>query len=292
MNDSTCPVCNSKDIYFFTKKNNFPLYTCKSCKLLFVHPVPTSLDAIYNQEYFSGAQDGYGYTDYDADKEPMIPTFKKYLKLLEMHKSQKGTLLDVGAATGFFMHMAQDDGWKVSGIEYSDFAVQAGKKKGLDIRVGDLRSATFDKNSFDVITLFDVVEHMTDPEADIQSAYGLLKPQGILVINTPDAESLFAKILGKHWHLIVPPEHIHYFSPHNLAILLKRSGFEILEVRKIGKKFTPQYIFKTLHKWTGFSVWDKLSNISQRSFIKYAAVPINLRDNFFMIAQKHEAPQK
>ena len=262
------------------------MYKCEHCKLLFIYPLPPSLEHIYTEEYFSGAEDGYGYTDYDADKLPMIPTFKKYLDIQKKYRPEKGTLLDVGAATGFFMEMARNDSWKVSGVELSEYAVRVGKKKGLDIRVGDIHSAQFPKNSFDAITMFDVVEHMTYPERDIQEAAKLLKPHGILVINTPDAQSLFARILGKRWHLIVPPEHIHYFSPHNLSILLKRNGFEILEVKKIGKKFTLQYVLKTMYKWTNVALWNTLSNEVENSFLKHVSLPINLRDNFFLIAKK------
>jgi 2-polyprenyl-3-methyl-5-hydroxy-6-metoxy-1,4-benzoquinol methylase/transcription elongation factor Elf1 len=294
-----CPVCHSQKISFFTEKNTYKLYSCNSCKLLFLYPLPTTLDTVYDASYFSGAEGGFGYTDYDADKEPMIPVFGKYLDIIETYiprisknstndPDKERKLLDVGAATGFFMAMAEKRGWKTIGVEFSDFAVQQGKKKGLDLYTGDIHLQALQPESFDVITLFDVVEHMLYPEKDLARAYELLKPGGIIVVNTPNAQSLFAKTMGKRWHLIVPPEHVHYFSPENLSVLVERVGFSVKEIKTIGKKFTPQYILKTLYKWSHFSVFNKAADMSQKSFLRNVAVPINLHDNFFLIAQKHD----
>ena len=100
--DIICPVCFSTKTTFFTTKKSFDLFTCGDCGLLFIFPVPQSLDAIYNQEYFSGADNGFGYTDYDRDKEPMIPTFKKYLDLIQKYKVA-APLLDKNEFKNFYL---------------------------------------------------------------------------------------------------------------------------------------------------------------------------------------------
>ncbi len=294
---TNCPWCDSEDVYFFTHKNKCDLYSCRSCGLLFVFPVSDS-SAVYSAEYFSGAQNGFGYVDYDTDKEPMIPTFEKYLDLissnlsfppsrqLEQKNAKKYTFLDVGAATGFFMKLAEKRGFETVGVELSDFAAQKGRREGLQIVTGDLESAHFSDKHFDVVTLCDVLEHVPYPHEFILENARVLKDGGLLVVNTPDVESRVARILGPRWHLIVPPEHLHYFSPRNLGTYLEKNGFEIIISTKIGKRFTLEYIFKTLFKWQKLSFWNKLAGVFSKGSLSHLYVPINLYDNFFMIARK------
>ena len=134
--------------------------------------------------------------------------------------------------------------------------------------------------------MFDVLEHVTDPKATLLEAHRILSKDGLLVINTPDAESFWAKILGKHWQLIMPPEHINYFSPKNLSEYLSKNGFETAVNTKIGKRFTLQYIFKMLYKWQDLSIWNYLTNLLSKGFLSKLYISINLHDNFFVILKK------
>ncbi len=276
-----CSLCGSADADFFCEKKGFNLYKCKNCKLLFVFPVPKLID-VYDDNYFSGAERGFGYVDYDADKEPMISAFNYYIDLINNLGVSGGKLLDIGAATGFFMSIAKKRGFSVVGVELSDFAAKKGRENGLDIVTGDLLNTNFEGESFDVITMFDVLEHVPDPKKLIQEVSRIVRPGGLIIINTPDAESLWAKVLGKRWQLIMPPEHINYFSPQNLSMYLEDVGYEVKIDTKIGKKFTLQYILKMLYKWQGFRIFLVRSN----KLLSSISVPINLRDNFFMIAKK------
>lgn len=279
-----CIICKKKAI-FFIHKNNFDLFCCQSCRLIFVWPIPQHLNAIYNQDYFSGAIHGFGYTDYDADKVAMVSTFNDYLKIIEGYAIGQGLLLDVGAATGFFMDLAKQKGWEVKGVEISDFAAQKARNKGLVVKTGTLELMVFSE-LFKVITMWDVIEHVDDPASQIKKAYELLAPGGILVINTPDASSFFARILSKRWHLFVPPEHLFYFNPNNLGEILRSAGFTILKTGKLGKKFTIQYILHTLSRWSKIKCLEQLTYKLRGTAMGNIAVPINLRDNFFIIAQK------
>ena len=280
-----CPLCESKNVSFFTTKAGFCLYTCSDCKLLFTFPLPESIN-IYNSSYFSGARDGFGYVNYDMDKEPMVPTFQKYLDIVSSLGLKGGNLLDVGSATGFFMCLAEKRGFQVKGVELSDFAANLARDKGLNVVTGDIFSQNFLGESFDIITMFDVLEHVPDPKALISEVRRILKKGGLLLINTPDAQSLWARLLGSKWQLIVPPEHIHYFSPKNLGDYLSKNGFKIEISTKIGKKFTLQYIMKILYKWQGFRIF--LAKIFSEGFMSKISIPINLYDNFLLIVKKNE----
>lgn len=281
-----CPSCESGAIKFFTRKNSHNIYGCKHCKLLFVWPLPENTANIYLDDYFKGAQRGFGYVDYDQDKSTMLSTFNECLGKIEKILPNKGDLLDVGAATGYFIKTAENRGWKVEGLEISQYAVDQARKKNLNVQQGMLSTAIYQPESFNLVTLWDVVEHLPNPRSDLLKVCNILKHGGVVAINTPDTSSFFAKLTGKYWHLLVPPEHLIYFNPKNLADLLKRSGFEVLSTDKVGKKFTLQYIFQTLYRWQKLFIWKELAEFLKNSKIGKLSVSINLRDNFLIIAKK------
>ena len=283
MNEKRCLVCGGSECPLYAVKRGYSIYRCTACGFAFVHPLPSESSEIYNDTYFSGAEDGFGYVNYDEDKEPMIPVFVSYLRRIKKALGGTGTLLDVGAATGFFVSLANRAGFKASGVELSDFAAAQGRKKGLDIQTGTLSDV---KNTFDVITMLDVIEHVPDPKKELSRAGEMVRKGGIIVVNTPDFGSLFARMLGGKWHLMYPPEHLSYFTRQNMKSLLDMAGFEVIEMTTIGKSFTLKYILKTLQKATGLKFFGMLANAFNRGFLAKIALPINLRDNMFVVARK------
>ena len=135
--------------------------------------------------------------------------------------------------------------------------------------------------------MWDVLEHVTDPEADIRIIARLLRPGGVIAINTPDSGSLYARVMGKEWHLLVPPEHLHLFSERSITALLRRSGFSVEKVSKIGKSFTLEYVAQTAATWRKSDLLQRLAMFLKRHpIIGRLSIPINLRDNMFIIARK------
>lgn len=281
-----CPNCSST-VNFWDKKGQYDIYSCTNCKLVFVYPLPNP-ESVYGEDYFSGAKAGFGYVDYDKDKEPMIPVFNKYLDLFSKFGKNKGELFDIGAATGFFMNLARMRGYNVLGVEMSKHAVEIAEKKGLKVYEGDLMSLNLKEDSFDVVTMLDVLEHMTDPLGELIEVKRILKKGGLLVVNSPNGESFLAKILKSKWHLVLPPEHLFYFSPKNLTEYLERNGFTLLYSGTIGKRFTFQYIFKMLYKWQKIKIWNYLSEVFSKGLLSKLFIPINLYDNFFVILIKND----
>lgn len=280
-----CRACGRGGSGFFMKKGEYILRRCFSCQSVFVSNLPQNLSSIYSKQYFWGADSGFGYVDYDKDKEPMKKVFNKCLENLE-NLSGKGKLLDVGAATGYFMNLAKGRRWQVFGVEISDEGAEAGRKKGLDIKTGTIADLPRE-DEFDAITMFDVIEHFSNPSADLIKAKQLLKKGGVLAIITPDSGSFYARLLGKHWHLIVPPEHITLFNRKSLADLLKETGFEILEIKTPGKSFTIEYILHTLLRWQKLGFWNWLLKIVQKyPTLAEFRLPINLGDNMMVLAKK------
>ncbi len=280
-----CPICGFDDAEFYATKKGYNFCRSKNCGLIFIWPIPKDIN-IYNADYFYGATNGYGYTDYDKDKAPMLKTFGKYLEIIGKYSKKRGHLLDIGTATGYFLKIANDRGWQCFGVEISDYAAKKAREKDLNVLTGTLENAYLPKNYFDAITMWDILEHLNNPQRNIEILSGLLKSDGVLAINTPDSSSFWARLLGKKWHLILPPEHIFLFSRKSLKILLEKNGFEILKLEKIGKSFTLSYIFNTLYKWQGIALWNKLADLFKGDFWSKMVVPINFRDNIFVIARK------
>jgi hypothetical protein len=139
---------------------------------------------------------------------------------------------------------------------------------------------------FDVITLWDVIEHMTDPKSAVRHVHDLLSNNGLIAINTVDSGSVPAKLLGKYWHLVVPPEHLEYFSRKSLVRLLEDAGFEVLVAHRITKRFSFAYIFTTLYRYQGLSLWHYLGKFFGRGSMKRFSVPLQTFDNIYVLAKK------
>lgn len=279
---ATCTVCGGTSRYWFSK-NGHDLHRCTRCRLLFVHPVPATVERIYDQDYFCGATHGHGYGDYDADKQA-DPAFGKYLDVLERARPEKGRLLDVGAATGRFVEAAAARGWKAAGVEVSDYAAGQGRERGLDVKTGILQEQHYPDAAFDVVTMWDVFEHVGDPHTVLDEVRRILSKGGLLALNLPDAGSTYARLVGKRWQLIVPPEHLVLYNPRNLSFVLKRHGFDVQQVRRIGKSFRPSYVAQVLSTVRGSAGLKRLATRLRGSKIDKLSLPINARDNMFVLA--------
>lgn len=282
-----CPICKNKSAIFFVKKNNCTLYRCEHCWSIFVWPISGSYLKIYQKDYFYGTANPHGYANYDGDKGILLENFKQYLDKIEKFSSKKGSLLDVGAATGNFIELANSHGWNAKGIELAGDAVEIGKNKYLDMIIGNFENYDFSREDyFDIITFWDVLEHFTDPDSVLRKAQRIVKPGGLIAINTPDATSFLAKILGKKWHLLVPPEHLNCLSSRGLMDLCKKNNFEIIYVGRIAKKFSLRYIFKILSNWNNFFLWKIIYGYLLNNRLGDVTVSLNTRDNIFVIARR------
>jgi predicted TPR repeat methyltransferase len=281
-----CINCQVKMESYFTKKT-FQIVRCLSCKLMAVENVPADLSPYYSEGYFTGDVTLDGYIDYDLDKEVTKKTYLNYLHLMEKYSKKQldRNLLEIGCATGFFMNLAEKKGWSTEGIDISYYAIKKAKEKGLKAEEGTLESYHTQKK-FDAIVMEDVIEHVKDPVGSIKRSAELLAAEGLLVLTTPDAGSLWARTLGKYWHAFVPPQHLFYFSIKNLSSIVEKNGFKVIYSSHHGKWFSIPYIIRLLYSWTGISIFSKLAEWSSHSFLKQVSLPINVRDTLFLIAVK------
>lgn len=226
-----CPACGgSEQAPLFTKFGH-RLVLCPACGTARVAelPSPEAIRAIYSLDYFKGAPDKYGYADYMAEEPHTRASFAEKARKLRA-LAGRGLALDIGCANGWFLDLL-GDGFEKKGVEMSKELVGAAPvPKGVDIWVGDFLKYDAPAASVDVATLWDVLDHVPDPPAFLRKTFGLLKPGGVLAINLGDRESPFARLLGKRWHIYIPPTHLTYFSRRGLERLLKVTGFEVTGV--------------------------------------------------------------
>lgn len=192
-----------------------PVYRCCDCGFVFIIDDTSKKDII---ESYTTAEDPV----YVDEMMARIKTFSNHLRRLAGYFPKTGKLLDIGAYTGVFMSMSRKIGWKVWGIEPSIWAVK--QAKGLNIKNTILQPNLFPKTFFDVITIWDVIEHFSDPLVALQTVFDYLKPGGVLAMTTMDVDSLTAKLLGKTWPWYMRMHRV-YFSKRTMKQMLEKAGF-------------------------------------------------------------------
>lgn len=207
------------------------------------------------------AYDGMRDEMYVAEEVPRRRSARRALALLKKrHSGTYGRLLDVGCSAGLFLQEARACGWDVTGVEPSRWlAEQARGRLGADVVVcAPFETATLEPSSYDVVTLWDVLEHVTDPEAFLTKAESLLKPGGLLVVNVPNLRSWIARAFGRRWPLLLP-EHLFYFSPRSLQLLFSQHGLAEPELRVHPVSFDLGYVMRRLsqHRIPIASILDR-----------------------------------
>jgi SAM-dependent methyltransferase len=152
-------------------------------------------------------------------------------------------ILDVGCGMGFFLDEAHKRNWEVHGTEYTDEAIEMCKGKNINMHKGDLDGINFADMEFDVITSFEVIEHVKNPQEHVIKMTSLLRKGGIIYITTPNFNSLNSRILKDKWNVISYPEHLNYFSKLSLDALMTSNGFKRLSLRTEG--ISPGRLFKS-----------------------------------------------
>jgi 2-polyprenyl-3-methyl-5-hydroxy-6-metoxy-1,4-benzoquinol methylase len=203
---------------------------------------------MYQSDYWrSDAAKDFGYTDYVADEPLYVKTFRMRGDLVARHRPPPARLLDVGCAAGFALTALRERGYDVRGVELSKpMAELARRRLGDDAAVhcGVLEESLFGGAKFDVITMFDVVEHVEDPVAFLATARRMLSPGGVIVFETQNVASRFARLMGVRWQHYKFQEHLWHFDPKTMRVLLAKAGLELVEwsPRRGGKHVSLRFL--------------------------------------------------
>ncbi len=227
---TSCPACGADDPWSpaYTKWG-YVIERCVACGLgRTVVPDDFDPSRIYDAAYFNGARpDGYG--NYPGTEPVLRAEFRRLVKRLKGYVPTGSSVLEIGCAYGFFLLEAQKY-FRCTGVDVSATAVAAAQTRGLDVRLG--RPGEDDvppPADLDVVVMLDCIEHLAKPRATFSWINKGLRAGGYVVITTGDWESFFARLAGKSWRLMTPPQHLHFFSRHNLRGLLEQEGFRVVE---------------------------------------------------------------
>jgi 2-polyprenyl-3-methyl-5-hydroxy-6-metoxy-1,4-benzoquinol methylase len=282
-----CYLCGSQDADTLVVDPPFKVRRCKHCSLGYTSPRCQAADLaqVYGDGYFENdASAALGYSSYSRDVTAYVRTFRRKVPVISRHATGP-RVLDVGCAAGAFLVAMREQGYEPHGLELAPAMVRHAREEfGLsEVYQGTLDSAPFPRAWFDVITLFDVLEHVPDPVGVLQQARTFLRPGGILVLQTQDLSSWLPRLVGSRWHHFKQVEHIFHFNPKTIAEVLKRAGYRIRRRSRetAGKYFSIGDLMDRAHQMLHIPRWML---VPLRPFAR-RYVWVNPRDEMFIIAE-------
>lgn len=253
---------------------------CRCCGFVYANPRNVEADVI---KAYETVEDPL----YLRERAGREITFRKHLAAMRRYTGAPNgrRLLDVGAYIGIFVEAARAAGWEAEGVEPSSWAVRLAREAGLPVRPGTLAANNFPPASFDVITLWDVIEHFGDPRAELDRIFRLLKPGGVVVIHTMDVESFPARLMGRRWPFLMEM-HVVFFSRATLREMLRRAGFDYLGDHTQGRYLRLGYLAGRVTAAAGPIIGRPLEGLVSALGIGGLPVPINTFDLFTAYARK------
>jgi 2-polyprenyl-3-methyl-5-hydroxy-6-metoxy-1,4-benzoquinol methylase len=252
---------------------------CLECGLVYANPRYDSGEMLSKYE---AVEDPL----YVEEREGRVLTFERHLRPLEeiMPPGDGRRLLDVGCHVGVFVEIAARHGWDTWGVEPSQWAAELAQQAGLQVVEGTMATADFEDASFDVITMWDVIEHLEQPSDEVFQAFRLLKPGGMLVAHTMDLDSVFARLMGNRWPWLMEM-HLYYFTRQTLTKLMEKAGFQVLSVKAQGRYLRLGYLATRVAALSQ-TLGQSLQWLFDRLHLAERAVPINLGDLVTIYARK------
>jgi SAM-dependent methyltransferase len=212
----------------------FAVVQCQRCGLCFTNPRPNeaSIAQFYPPEYKPHRSKGEDCKSQNANCKLGIGGYGQ--KGLHIPWQGQGRLLDFGCGSGRFLERMRRRGWKVTGLDTSALAVHRVQSNlGLPVLLGSLPHSELEPESFDVVTMWQSLEHVHDPRAVLRETNKLLVDGGKLFITTPNIDSLAFRWFGPAWYGLDLPRHLTHFTPTTLQVMLERAGFRVQEVRMV-----------------------------------------------------------
>ena len=227
--DPDCALCGSRARSERFRDGRFTVVECRGCALVYVTPrldERVLVERVYDADYWRSERPRErGYGDYLGDAALHRRTFERRLRVIARHLPGPGRLLEIGCAAGFFLELMLERGWAAEGVEPSEpmRAECARRLGGARVHAGWPQLA-----ALDAVFLWDSLEHLPDPVGVLRAGASALRPGGVLVVETQNVESAFARLLGPRWQHFKHPEHLVHFSPRTLERALRAAGLRVV----------------------------------------------------------------
>jgi 2-polyprenyl-3-methyl-5-hydroxy-6-metoxy-1,4-benzoquinol methylase len=301
-----CDLCgnNNFEVFITIPKLERKIVKCKNCGLVFAHPMNSSFltfdfedeeqrEQKYHLMRVTAEEEG----KFDEDminREEVIRTlhFKNRKEEIERYV-KTGKLLDIGCGRGFFLANFIGSSIDYFGIEpRRRISEEAKKRVGKNkIFCGTLNESDLPNSHFDIVTMINLIEHLPFPKETLKEVNRLMKNNGLLLIETPNVESIVPKILGKRWHAFLEYEHHYFFSKDTLSRMLKDTGFRIEKMRRGNKLFSIRYLLYRL-SWYNRKMSTWMEKILKTSNLLEKTLKIPQADELIVIARKVITPEK
>jgi SAM-dependent methyltransferase len=241
------------------------------------------LQRLYGRRYFHGQE----YTDYTADRAELEKNFARRMNVLNrfLDPARHTRLFELGCAYGFFLNAVRDRFATVEGIDVSEDAVRFAREQlGLSVVHGDLLSVRGGDRQYDLVCLWDTIEHLKRPDLYVEALSRRVPPGGLLALTTGDIGSVNARLKRARWRMIHPPTHVHYFTRGSIRRLLGRFGFDLVHLEYCGFSRSVGAILDGLFRirWG----MDGVARMLRRTPIARQSVYLNLHDIMYVIAVK------
>ncbi len=235
-----CPVCFSERKESYLVQYGIKIVCCQNCNLTFSEEQPENFNDVYsNDDYLIKSINAY-----DKTRNYRIKRFAvERIGILKKYK-KGGSLLDFGCGTGWFLEEAKKY-YKVNGVEYSDSLRKWLKTK---LNISSFKDISKIKNKYDIITAFDVIEHVSSPLIFLRNLRKILKKDGVILIYTPNIDSLGFSYLKEKNNLLCPPHHLFYFNKNSFEYLCKKVDMKIVETQYRGLDIGDIYAFMNRKK--------------------------------------------
>ena len=276
-----CPACRETTPQrLLYRKNGCDIWQCRVCGLGRADSTGFDPQAYYTGGYFSG-QHSDGYSDYRAAEPVLRREFAHSVALIRTYCAA-GRLLDLGCAYGFFLKEAERY-FDVAGIELAEDAAAYCRSAGLKVLSGVADEANMARiGKVDVITLFDVIEHLPQPQETLALCDRYLKPGGIIMITTGDFASPLARLAGARWRLMTPPQHLWFLTPESMRRTAAALGLALVRCDHPGKVVPLSLILFQIRRMLGLGN----APITTASRI---GIPVNLFDAMRIVLRKPAA---
>lgn len=222
-----CRVCGDTRLSILYRQDGYKILSCRRCGFGFLHNAPRfdALKEIYQDDYH----------DYISDADAQADAQKKF-QLVKPYLSKTSRLLDYGCGLGHFLGLAREAGREVRGYDISSAAAaKATNRFKIPVQTGEPKQNLLAKNSFDLVTCFDVIEHIPSFEQTLRWFYSWLKSGGRLFMTTPSLDSWDARLLKDRWYGFTRiPQHVIYFTRPSLRLALHKAGFEVERIQQWG----------------------------------------------------------
>ncbi len=254
MEKGSCVLCpNGTEAKMYIRANSagwpFAYLKCQGCGLVFLSPHPDEKEILrfYEQDYYGeGPQKFHSWLE-----TPRLFCAWNRMRRVRKLFPRPGKAIDIGCGPGTFLQLLKREGWECHGTELTEESASRASRLGIPVSVGEIDENRFPPHSFDLITLWHVLEHLPSPLKTLKTITRLLKKGGIVAISTPNIDSLQAEVGRGQWFHLDPPRHLYLYSPRTLEQMIGSFGFLLLKLHHFSLEQNPYGWLQSLLNLTG-----------------------------------------